>query len=244
MLLLEDKLSYVFNDCRLDVTDELYVDEFDEICDTMTGEIENNDRELYEQFGGYSVFCGASKVAIVPNNYGYVIKIPFNGSGEYDVYEDEDGNTEKTEFLFNEFTGADVGNNWDYCLAETIIYDFAEQEGFGKYFAKTSYWKKSRYDYPLYIQEKVEIDYYRTASEKSLKSVSKVKKELNDKCLHTPISNDDWSGIFVDYYGEAEFKKFMNFLVTEDINDLHNGNLGYRLSDGAPVIFDYSGYRG
>ena len=128
MLLLEDKLSYLFNGCLLSENDELFVDDSDDICEKLMEEIEENENELFDIFNGYQVRCGASKAVVIPHDYGYVIKIPFNGSGEYDYDEDDDDADE--ELIFNDFTGALIGNGWDYCLAETLVYEIAKEEGF------------------------------------------------------------------------------------------------------------------
>lgn len=45
-----------------------------------------------------------------------------------------------------------------------------------------------------------------------------------------------------EYYGEDKYRKMICFVQENNINDLHGGNFGY--INGAPVIFDYSGYRG
>lgn len=55
-----------------------------------------------------------------------------------------------------------------------------------------------------------------------------------------------WGGNFMRYLiesGESEkiCRKLNNFLAAYDINDIHNGNWGFR-KDGSPVLFDYSGY--
>ena len=39
----------------------------------------------------------------------------------------------------------------------------------------------------------------------------------------------------------AKVDKFIDFLVAFDINDLHQGNIGFR-ENGDPVLIDYSGF--
>lgn len=238
MLLLEDKLYNVFNNSNFCEDFCYFVDECDEVSCNFADDVNDAADSLYDKFSSWDIRMGASKYVILLPNYNYVIKIPFNGSGETD-YDDE---TDEEQFEFEKFDGAALSNGWDYCAVEATIYEYAELEGVEKYFARTVLWKRSKFNYPLYLQERVNVYNDEEISENS-REIAETYAGYSNAFGTCSLYDEEWIGHFLDWYGEEEYKKLANFLINEDINDLHYGNLGYR-NDGAPVIFDYSGYRG
>ena len=171
---------------------------------------------------------GATKFVIFPENKNIVIKIPFNGFYKYD--------SEEQEEYFDPFFLS------DYCAKEAAIYKKAERKGIKKLFAKTKYGgMTSNNETPFYISERV-FCYENFYEEENFKD-KKPSKESFEKAKKNSINGlpSRWLAIAYEYYGDTIVKKLLDFIAEEDINDLHDGNVGFR-KNGAPVIFDYSGY--
>lgn len=169
----------------------------------------------------------------------------FISQNSYEDY-DCDGAT-KCCFLLDEeknfvlkFPQYDKDEN--YCQMEANIYEEVPEE-LKKFFAKTFYLGEftdcdgERNE--VYCQERVPI----IAEDKS-------------ECCY--FSNDIYdladniglvcNGGFLLYllskgYSEEICQKLQNFINSQGINDLHDGNWGLR-EDGTPVLFDFSGYAG
>jgi hypothetical protein len=155
---------------------------------------------------------------------------------EDDYYEDLEG-ASNIDLNGQEFYIPD--NN--YCWLETIIYDRAVEEGLGAYFAQEDELGLIG-DTIVYYQtrctpmEDMDIDY----ENEEVIARSNKGKQFCDK-LDFFCFNELWIGDFLTLYGEQEFIRLNNFLIRYDIDDLRKANIGY--IDGAPVLFDYSGYR-
>lgn len=160
--------------------------------------------------------AGVSKVAIIPSEGAYVIKI------DLDSY---DG-------------GIELSNNY---LDIECRYSFlAEKAGLGDVFAKTNYWGTYRGRH-IYLQERVRPDYeqrkkFDSISNTTLMKLSKRSSRAREKCEMTQVL----TSALYNYYGEEKFEAILNFLNENEINDLHNGNWGF--IGERPVIFDYSGF--
>ena len=171
---------------------------------------------------------GASKFVIFFDGSDQIVKIPF--SGEYcwnDDIEDED---------FYDF------NTSDYCAIEASLYADAVVRGVEKFFARTIYGGVTKKGTPYYISDKVQIygnmiSKLKTPSEEN---IEKAKKYWFSLSYHTDL-NKEWIAYALEWYGEEEVEKLMNFISDENIYDLHNNNVGFR-ENGAPVILDYSGF--
>lgn len=208
--------------------------------------------------------CGVTKGVLIFSDLNFVVKIPFAGSGGYveSHYENRYGDwvdsryeTERTnastcgrrwveaEDCFEQFSGADCENGWDYCEVEATRYCHAEQANVAILFAKTE-WIGDIREYPIYIQERCQM--FReesTSNQEKYQSRTKADYEkvntLREKYDFHSI-NDDWMLDFLIYYGEEMFKKLADFIFNENIYDLHNGNIGYL--NGRPCLVDYSSY--
>ena len=170
---------------------------------------------------------GATKVVLMLND-AFVAKISFNGT--FDEY--YKGNDEY-EYHFTPFIHS------DYCKIEKEIYENACEKGLAIFFTQVDLLCETKEGYPIYIAERVNSlhdgDYYDSSSRDSREKANSIMEEA-----HTYI-NDNWAGVALEKYGEALFKKFLRFLDEEDINDLHDGNIGFR-NDGTPCLLDFSGF--
>ena len=171
---------------------------------------------------------GASKFIIFFDGSDQIVKIPF--SGEY--YWNEDIEEED----FYDF------NTSDYCAIEASLYADAVVRGVEKFFARTIYGGVTKKGTPYYISDKVQV--YENMMDKlknpSEENIEKAKKYWFRSSYRVDLS-EDWIARALEWYGEEEVEKLMNFISEEHIYDLHSGNVGFR-KDGAPVILDYSGF--
>lgn len=175
------------------------------------------ERNLYEFVGynnDYRYDAGATKVCIFSEYFSdYVVKIS------------------TTKF--------------DYCEREYINYKAAKEEKLEKYFPWTDYLCNIN-GYKLFIQEKVysgedaEDETYRTLSNYVDRSFDwdeeddEYSREDAIRDVVCDLSDKDRVKII---FNDEELSYFLRDYV---INDIHEGNIGYRGND--PVILDFSGY--
>lgn len=214
----------------------------------------------------WSIEAGISKAVFLIKGADYVIKLPFLSRFDEDGYQDavydwehqdEDAEDrlpepqEDDDYWYYEFTGASSQAfdddafydyvDWDYCNLETRLYQEAVTRGLGAYFAEESLLGYID-DHPVYCQTRctplcaLEIDYCSEDYEKKTKASRATCKELNIECF-----NSYWISDFISAYGTDELKRLYEFLREFNIDDLRDCNIGYL--DGAPILFDYSGYR-
>lgn len=197
----------------------------------------------------YTIDSGASKVVLIFNNPDYVVKIPFKGDFcEYNDYDCENScdrdcscsQCSRRSMVegYDKFTGARIGESeygWDYCASEQFFYEKAIVAGVEEFFIKTIL--IGEFDgHPIYLQEKVEVYGYGSQTKSSEQS----KKIFMEKFRCSEISNEDFGGLLIEYYGEDRVNQLVKFLKEAGISDLHNNNVGIRAN--RPVFFDYSGY--
>lgn len=175
-----------------------------------------------EKLGG-RLFSGATKAVIVLEDM--AIKIPFNGY--YD------------SFGFQEFTCArDQGTGWDYCAAELDVLRSAAVEGLEMCFAQEEF-VGTIGGYPVYAQERCVIwDHIHDYQDYTKEKRDSTEKYVSSKGYY--CFNECWLSDFLDYYGSEMLEKFLDFVETNEIMDLHGGNLGY--VGNRPVIVDYGDY--
>ena len=132
--------------------------------------------------------------------------------------------------------------DWDYCNLECAIYEEAVKQGLGAYFAEEGYLGHLSCNHPVYYQQRciplssLEIDYCGEDYQKKSSRARTSCEKLNIYCF-----NPYWINDFIEMYGEDELKRLNEFIVEMDIGDLRDCNIGYL--DGAPILFDYSGFR-
>ena len=162
-----------------------------------------------------------------------VVKIPFLGEW---FYNDEEGEEQFDEYAIN------------YTDLSVEIYEKAKDAGVEAIFAAIDYIGKTKNNYPLYAQEKVEYSYndVRVMKKKpfidpSAEELEEVHKHYDNFSYAWRAFTDVWVACAIRYYGLDLVLNFMDFLDENRIEDLHYGNYGYT-AEGRPVIFDYCGF--
>jgi hypothetical protein len=209
---------------------------------------------------------GVTKMVIIfDDDTPFVVKIPFQVECDADVsthFRDVRASvlSKKSVFTSNDYTtyttycyGAalfegpgerdELERNWDYCELEANIWQNANEDGFGECFAKTEL-VGYVHGYPIYIQTKAQVfenicsssDTWRKHyTPEQLRRVSSLSEGY---CLSK--LDEGWLSDFLEYFGEEIFQNFLDYLNTNDIEDLHAGNVGY--IDSVPVLIDYAGF--
>lgn len=145
-------------------------------------------------------------------------------------------------------------NGFDYCRAEVRNYRAAEKAEVGQYFAWTDKLFEVYTDkgyYPVYVMAKVDCDeeaitdmmletfYENNGNPDEVDEDARQDYEdrYNSACSGSTEGVDEWFRSTMD---SREYAKLDQFLCSNDIDDIHSGNLGF---DGdSVVIIDYSGY--
>lgn len=173
---------------------------------------------------------GLTKCVIIPPCTSFVIKIPFKGT-----------------ILGNNislFSGADAEDKSDYCLAEYNKYLSLKDASLEKFVAKTYYYKTID-GIRIFIQEKIiplnnnNISQYSFNSKNSFNLAEKTLDEYGIYDIDT-----EWMGACFEIYGYDKVIEFIEFCIYTDtdlIEDMHDGNYGYR-ENGEPALLDFSGY--
>ena len=181
---------------------------------------------------------GVSKVAIIPKEKNYVIKIPYYGK-----YRKSNG----IKYFDPYFSS--ISKSSDYCKSEEIIYNKAKANGLDTFFAEIEQIGKIK-SIPIYVQRKAvifeDVYYPEDDEEENLNEheisifktiTTKYSDLVEDEYL--PLS---WMKDFICSYGELAFDKLYNFLSDNNIQDLHSENIGYICEK--PVLVDFSGFEG
>ena len=187
----------------------------------------------------FSYDAGASKLALIFKNFDYVIKIPFSGSMGYNSSNDS-SNSEFDEYYDSceDFCNAGrYDNGWNYCQAEADVYENAKDFGIEDCFAKTEKIAEIN-SYPIYKQEYVKVYDYGASSCHTPQDKEKVISLCKEQCFWA--CDENWLADVLAYFGEKIFNKLIEFIQYMEINDLHNGNIGY--INLKPVLMDYSGW--
>ena len=181
---------------------------------------------------------GVSKVAIIPKEKNYVIKIPYYGK-----YRKSNGIK-----CFDPYFSS-ISKSSDYCKSEEIIYNKAKANGLDTFFAEIEQIGTIK-SIPIYVQRKAvifeDVYYPEDDEEENLNEheisifktiTTKYSDLVEDEYL--PLS---WMKDFICSYGELAFDKLYNFLSDNNIQDLHSENIGYICE--RPVLVDFSGFEG
>lgn len=124
----------------------------------------------------------------------------------------------------------------EYCDREVELYWNAQRIGIADAFVKTEFFGYIQ-GVPVYIQEQVPI------TEASLDKISGEELASIEKVTaghYVDMLPEKWLQDFLEYHGAAMLEKFLDFIETEGINDLHFCNVGY--IDYRPVTFDFAGF--
>ena len=181
---------------------------------------------------------GVSKVAIIPKEKNYVIKIPYYGK-----YRKSNGIK-----CFDPYFSS-ISKSSDYCKSEEIIYNKAKANGLDTFFAEIEQIGKIK-SIPIYVQRKAVIfedvyypedDEEENLNEHEISIFKTITTKYSDlvEDEYIPIS---WMKDFICSSGELAFDKLYNFLSDNNIQDLHSENIGYICE--RPVLVDFSGFEG
>lgn len=173
---------------------------------------------------------GLTKCVIIPPGASFVIKMPFKGT------------------IFGKsvslFSGANAEDRSDYCLAEYNKYLSLKDVSLEKFVAKTYYYKTID-GIRIFIQEKIiPLDNNNTSQHyfNSKDSFNLAEKTLDEYGIYD--IDTEWMGACFEVYGYdkvIEFIEFCTYTDTDLIEDMHEGNYGYR-ENGEPALLDFSGY--
>lgn len=227
-LLVEDKLTKVFNEIVKKVPEKFGWDEYN--TDKENTKIVSEALKDAKVVGG--AYCGATKAVAVVSGCSSVLKVPYSGKWEYDESVDCD--------YFTRFRGADNSEDhgWDYCLTEYEIYEAAKENGLDIFFPKTEIMGECKSG-TIIKQEKV-LNFYEYCPVSEDETIEFVNSDIKYYCFADSL----WVAAAIERYGKAMVDKLIDFLENNFpivIEDLHNGNIGFR-KNGEPIILDFSGW--
>ena len=227
-LLIEDKLTKVFNEIVKKVPKKFGWDDYD-TEEENTAVISEALRDAKVAGGAYR---GATKAVAVVSGCSSVLKVPYSGKWDYDESVDCD--------YFTRFEGADNSkdHNWDHCLTEYEVYEAAKENGLDIFFPKTEIMGECKSG-TIIKQERV-LDFYEYCSISEDRTIELVYLDAK----YCDLIDSQWIAAAIERYGKAMVDKLIDFL--EDnfpivVEDLHNGNIGFR-ENGDPIILDFSGW--
>lgn len=186
---------------------------------------------------------------------GYVVKIPFVGMSDDDEYESTINSDEYYSYsrYAKDFSNAniwrgdthlediakkynfDIYNEWNYCKIEAELTSFIEGKVIEDYFCKT-YYIGDINNWPIYISEYAEEDYYEIkVSEESISKSKTYKGTEQIGCWMIARMLENRPKEITDY-----FQNLLDFCNEFKLNDFHGGN--FRVSNGRVKIIDYSGF--
>lgn len=190
---------------------------------------------------GWDVYSGCTKCVIVPPpGYDYVIKLPFNTDYYEDMDEDESCATLEGGYLpiSEQYTG-------NYCAVEEELSYLAEDEGVAEFFALTKHiCNICNGEMPVYIQERCDGLGFPDANPSLTPEAKRTAGQIQDNSHTLYGLRKDFLAAGVLVYGPEALKKLDNFIENWSIQDLHDGNYGYKHLTFIPKIFDFSGYEG
>ncbi len=181
-----------------------------------------------------SVYWGATKCVLVPAEFDYVIKIPFNCQGCIDP-------VERCPRFYGARYVLTGEEGEDYCRAEAEVYEAAKRKGLEQFFAETVFAMEYK-GLPLYVQPKCEDD------DNSKERTSKIKTLESDDAADFFQNYDSAASMseemifnFLVDYGEEKVEQLFYFLDDIGASDFHDGNWAF-LNKKA-VLIDYASYR-
>lgn len=207
--------------------------------------------------GGYgipaniSMFTGVTRACIVDNNFDWVVKFDIDEDRYGSACEREEriykyAEKENLQNYFSEViylgTYKKAFNFYPYYNVEQWA-DLEDRESVGA-FEKAFFKYKNEFssvqhivvEFPLYGYRRINAESpinYKMATKKEVTQIKKFRSPLTEKTFSVAVE-------FFREYGEKEYQKLSDFLIKNDINDIHGGNVGY--IDEKIIIIDYAGY--
>ena len=195
----------------LDYLTDNYCDFYDFMCEPR---YIDDAPWAYDDFydGNIRVVSGATRLCIILENEGYVLKIPFY-----------------------------MKSGTNYCMREADVYDDAKARGLDKFLAETVY-LMDYMGAECYLMKKAKTcdEYDGDIFESTLRVSGYSDEEIEE--YYDSTYEERAKQIFLCSYAsyEEEIYEFFDFLAMSCISDLHHMNIGF--INGAPVIIDYAGY--
>lgn len=147
----------------------------------------------------------------------------------------------------------EIRGDYDEAMEEVEIYNKAVMAGLAVFFPATELFttingvhfvKQEKVDFcvedtPCHKEKKYAYQ-ARTASDRI---VQKMQTSINKACNHRFSRSLDitWAKLALVVFGKKLVKSLCKFIIENGINDLHEGNIGYK--NNLPVILDFSGYK-
>ena len=129
----------------------------------------------------------------------------------------------------------------NYCEEEVNNYIHAVENKVDDFFAPCEFIGRFYYcggSVPIYVMEKVSLN----------EDCNNIQGSY-DFYGHSGYSYDEMSdnenliaNVFSNWYDDEDVINLLDFIRSYGINDIHDENIGFRFSDGYPLIIDYSGY--
>lgn len=142
----------------------------------------------------------------------------------------------------------DHGRNFDYCMRELHNYEKARAYNVERILLPIEYIGEYG-SVSVYLQPRFTYSH----DDMSARDSRVLREKLNNiprrsKVLSSSLNNlyswvdREWYARVLQLYGKKFLASFEKFSVEAKLNDLHNGNIGWR--NGRPIILDYAGYQG
>ena len=211
-----------------DRIDELTSDEADQLCwryedDYNECEIEGWHQDIVDKLGCSRYDLGCSKIVLFFDEYpDIVVKIPFDGIRDVD-YEKDFEVTNERHFIHN------------YCEEELDIWYEAIEANVEEVFAEEAYIGQYR-NISLYAAECCAMNYWYAVDEPSEDSKAKAKKITDG--IYSEVN--EYIPTIIEQHGEEFAEKVFKFIEEFEIDDLHDGNVGFK--NGLFKFVDYSSY--
>ena len=194
--------------------------------------------KIRDKIGAKWMRCGISKIVFyfeeLPN---MVLKVPVRGHTY--LLENNFGDLETVEEkLFDSAVYLDGDEyNWDYCYAEMLLYNSAKRYMVEDFFLPLTFLGTSK-KIPVYCQPFVKV-----STDGVIVSHGQIKsgRDMGKKTQTEIVLSGRAIAKFVQTHGEKDTERFLKFINSKEIEDLHSQNMG--MLDGKVVLIDYGGYR-
>lgn len=175
----------------------------------------------------YCISNGASKYCVIPNHSQYILK-----------WDKESADAKDADM------GAEEVRIYKLACAEGIEMFFPETEIVGHFkFSEVAIVKQQKIDYSAYdVPMNKRKRYQQKIKTVRTDVVDKIQKEFNKARggRYTREVDNLWACMCCLMYGRNNCIKLCRFVVDNNINDLHEGNVGYYKNK--PIILDFCGY--
>lgn len=142
------------------------------------------------------------------------------------------------------------GERYNEAMEEVEMYKKAVAAGLASFFPKTEFLTEIK-GIKFVIQEKIDFSVNDLSADKrkkyeqisrtaSRRKCYKMEKEFQKVQGYRRDLDYLWASMALVLYGKKACKALSKFIHENNINDLHNSNVGYK--NNRPIILDFSGY--